>query len=83
VRFGRFFRFKERARLELFFQAFDLSNRANFGTSYGGNIRTSTFEQPTGLQVTLRAKNPAMFVVLGSSTRTSWPPSVAPDHRPR
>jgi hypothetical protein len=47
ARFGRFFRFGERARLELFFQAFDLTNRANFGTSYGGNIRTSTFQQPT------------------------------------
>jgi hypothetical protein len=47
ARLGRFFRFKERARLELFFQAFDLNNRANFGTSYGGNIRTSTFLQPT------------------------------------
>jgi hypothetical protein len=47
ARFGRFFKFGERARLEVFFQAFDLTNRANFGTSYGGNIRTSTFEQPT------------------------------------
>ena len=47
ARFGRFFHFGERARLEVFFQAFDLTNRANFGTSYGGNIRTSTFEQPT------------------------------------
>jgi hypothetical protein len=48
ARFARFFRFGDRARLEVFFQAFDLTNRANFGTSYGGNIRTSTFEQPTG-----------------------------------
>lgn len=48
ARFGRFFKFGERARLEVFFQAFDLTNRANFGTSYGGNIRTSTFQQPTG-----------------------------------
>ncbi len=45
---GRFFTFREKAKLELFFQAFDLTNRANFGTSYGGNIRISTFEQPTG-----------------------------------
>jgi hypothetical protein len=48
ARFGRFFKIKDRAKLELFFQAFDMTNRANFGTSYGGNIRTSTFEQPTG-----------------------------------
>jgi len=47
-RFGKFFRFGERARLEMFMQAFDLTNRANFGTAYGGNIRTSTFQQPTG-----------------------------------
>ena len=33
--------------LELFFQAFDLTNHANFGNRYGSNIRTSTFEQPT------------------------------------
>ena len=48
ARFARFFKFRDRARLEIFFQAFDLTNRANFGTSYGGNIRTSTFQQPTG-----------------------------------
>ncbi len=48
ARFGKFINFGEKAKLELFFQAFDLTNRANFGTSYGGNIRTSTFEQPTG-----------------------------------
>ncbi len=48
ARFGKIFTFKERAKLELFFQAFDLTNRANFGTAYGGNIRTSTFQQPTG-----------------------------------
>lgn len=48
ARFGKFFNFGERARLEVFFQAFDMTDRANFGTSYGGNIRTSTFQQPTG-----------------------------------
>ena len=48
ARFGRFFKFGDRAKLEVFFQAFDLTNRANFGTAYGGNIRTSTFLQPTG-----------------------------------
>src|ERR1700722_17840306 len=48
ARVGRIFRIKERMKLELFFQAFDMTNHANFGTSYGGNIRTSTFQQPTG-----------------------------------
>ena len=47
-RFAKELNFGDRARLELFFQAFDLTNRANFGTTYGGNIRTSTFQQPTG-----------------------------------
>jgi hypothetical protein len=47
VRVGRFFKIKERAKLEVFFQAFDLTNRANFGTNYGTNIRTATFETPT------------------------------------
>jgi len=46
-RFAKFFTFKEKAKLELFFQAFDLTNRANFGSSYGANIRTSTFQTPT------------------------------------
>jgi hypothetical protein len=56
TRVGKFFKFGEQAKLELFFQAFDLTNRANFGTSYGGNIRSNpalagasaTFQQPTG-----------------------------------
>ncbi|HYM06187.1 MAG TPA: carboxypeptidase regulatory-like domain-containing protein [Terriglobales bacterium] len=38
----------ERARLELIFQAFDLTNRANFGNNYVGNIRSSQFMQPNG-----------------------------------
>jgi hypothetical protein len=47
-RFGKSLRFREKAKLDLFLQTFDLTNRANFGTAYGGNIRTSTFRQPTG-----------------------------------
>ncbi|HLX44456.1 MAG TPA: carboxypeptidase regulatory-like domain-containing protein [Bryobacteraceae bacterium] len=47
ARVGRFFRIKERAKLEVFFQAFDLTNHANFGTNYGTNIRSATFETPT------------------------------------
>jgi hypothetical protein len=48
MRIGKIFKIYERAKIEVFFQAFDMTNRANFGTSYGGNIRTSTFQQPTG-----------------------------------
>jgi Carboxypeptidase regulatory-like domain/TonB dependent receptor len=47
ARFGRFFAIHERAKLEVFFQAFDLTNHANFGNQYGTNIRSSTFETPT------------------------------------
>ena len=48
ARFGRFFNFNERCKLEMFFQAFDLTNRANFGTSYGDqHPHASTFETPT------------------------------------
>jgi hypothetical protein len=45
---GKFVKFGDQAKVEMFFQAFDLTNRANFGTAFGGNIRTSTFQQPTG-----------------------------------
>ena len=61
ARFGRFFRFGERAKLEVFFQAFDMTNRANFGSSYGGNIRTSTFLQPTGFITTSGVIVPKSF----------------------
>jgi hypothetical protein len=61
ARFGKIFSIHERANLELFFQAFDLTNHANFGTSYGGNIRTSTFEQPTGFVTTSGVVVPKSF----------------------
>jgi len=48
TRFSKLIKFRERATLEFFFQAFDLTNRANFGRSYQGNIRSSAFGQPTG-----------------------------------
>ena len=48
TRVSKTLRFGEKMRLELIFQAFDLTNRANFGASYGGNIRASTFQTPTG-----------------------------------
>jgi hypothetical protein len=40
-------RFADVARLEVFFQAFDLTNRSNFGTAYAGNIRATNFLKPT------------------------------------
>jgi hypothetical protein len=47
ARVSRMFKFGERAKLELIFQAFDITNRANFGASYQGNIRSTIFQQPT------------------------------------
>lgn len=47
ARFGRTFKFRERMKLDLYFQAFDLTNRANFGASYQANIRSGIFGQPT------------------------------------
>ncbi|HEV8148454.1 MAG TPA: hypothetical protein VGP79_18820, partial [Bryobacteraceae bacterium] len=38
----------ERARVELIFQAFDLTDRANFGNRYVGNIKATNFGQPNG-----------------------------------
>ncbi len=48
TRFSKEFKFREKARLDLFFQAFDLTNRANFGNSYQGSIRSAAFGLPTG-----------------------------------
>ena len=48
VRFGKLINFRERANLELFFQAFDITNHANFGGSYNNNIRSASFGTPNG-----------------------------------
>jgi hypothetical protein len=48
VRAGKVVKIKERANLEMFFQAFDLTNHANFGgyPSYNNNVRSSSFGTP-------------------------------------
>jgi len=48
TRVTKSFNFAEKGTLRLIFQAFDLTNRANFGNSFTGNVRSSTFEQPSG-----------------------------------
>jgi outer membrane receptor protein involved in Fe transport len=48
ARLSRDIKFNERAKLKLIFQAFDLTNRANFGNNFDGNIRSNTFGTPTG-----------------------------------
>jgi outer membrane receptor protein involved in Fe transport len=48
IRAGKRIKFGERAALEVFFQGFDITNRANFGGNYNNNIRSSTFRTPNG-----------------------------------
>jgi hypothetical protein len=48
ARFSKSFRIRDRANLEFFFQAFDLTNRANFGGNFSNNIRSSSFGNPIG-----------------------------------
>jgi len=42
------FKFGERFNLQLVAQAFNLTNRANYGNDFGGNIASATFEHPIG-----------------------------------
>jgi hypothetical protein len=48
MRVSKSIRFGEKAKLDLIFQAFDMTNRANFGGTYQTSIRSATFLQPTG-----------------------------------
>lgn len=55
ARVAKVIKFGERADLKLIFQGFDLTNRANFGNNYDGNVHNfntdptkNTFLQPTG-----------------------------------
>ncbi|MGH9484208.1 MAG: hypothetical protein ACRD1F_04055, partial [Terriglobales bacterium] len=47
TRFGKRITLGEHRSLNLFFQAFDLTNRTNFGR-FNGNIKSSAFGKPTG-----------------------------------
>ena len=48
TRFSKTIKFREKASLQFIFQAFDVTNRANFGGNYQGNIKSSAFATPTG-----------------------------------
>ncbi|MHB8542139.1 MAG: TonB-dependent receptor [Candidatus Acidiferrales bacterium] len=41
------FRFGDRGTLSLIFQAFDITNRANFGNQFTTSVRSSSFRQPS------------------------------------
>ncbi len=46
ARITKNFKFGERHNLGTFIQFFDLTNRANFGNNFSGNLRTSSFGTP-------------------------------------
>jgi hypothetical protein len=48
MRFSKTLTLRERSHLELFFQTFDTTNRANFGGNFNNNIRSSAFGAPAG-----------------------------------
>ena len=49
MRLSRTFTFGERCKLQLVGQAFNLTNRANYGNDFNGNIASpSTFGHPAG-----------------------------------
>src|SRR5262249_31048850 len=50
TRVTKVIKFGERKDLKLMFQMFDLTNRANFGANYDGNVRdaASTYAKPLG-----------------------------------
>jgi outer membrane receptor protein involved in Fe transport len=48
VRFSKNIHFKERFNVQLFFQAFNMTNRANFGNNFFNTPNSTSFEQPAG-----------------------------------
>jgi hypothetical protein len=49
MRVSKNFRIKERSTLSAIFQVFDLTNRANFGNTFSGDVRNqATFGKPNG-----------------------------------
>lgn len=48
TRFTKSFTWREHYNLQLFFQAFDLTNRANFGNDFSGSIQSGSFGKPVG-----------------------------------
>jgi hypothetical protein len=48
MRVGKTIRWHDRYNLQLFFQGFDITNRANFGSTYTANIQSGNFGKPNG-----------------------------------
>ncbi|WP_109486845.1 TonB-dependent receptor [Occallatibacter savannae] len=48
ARLAKNIKFRERLNLQLIAQAFDLTNRANYGSNFGTNIGSSNYRKPVG-----------------------------------
>jgi outer membrane receptor protein involved in Fe transport len=48
ARLARNFPIKDRANIQLVAEAFNLTNRANYGNDFSGNIASKSFEKPVG-----------------------------------
>jgi hypothetical protein len=48
ARISKNFKIKDRYTITALFQMFDMTNRANFGNNYGGDIRTTSYQKPLG-----------------------------------
>ena len=46
TRISKLFKFREHQTVNLFFQMFDVTNRANFGNNFATDVRQSTFGKP-------------------------------------
>jgi hypothetical protein len=68
ARFSKMFRFRERMTLEFMFQAFDLTNRANFGGNYYTSIRSSAFGTPSAFFTPSSVIIPQFFAGEGGFT---------------
>ena len=67
ARVGKTIRFKEHYNVNLFFQGFNLTNRANFGGNYNGNISNYTAAGTTSL-TPLGFINPSSNIIAHSFT---------------
>src|SRR5262245_34719013 len=48
LRVSKNIKFGDKPRLKLIFQAFNLTNRANFGNNFVGNVQSTDFRKPNG-----------------------------------
>ena len=61
TRFSKTIKFREKASLQFIFQAFDVTNRANFGGNYQGNIKSSAFATPERVHHAFERRDPAVL----------------------